>query len=138
MIRLRADIAEIQGLAQAQAQRQQPFTGIASQWSAANAGMGPSPLGPLAQANPLPAGLAAPTAEPMPIQAPTGRTERQPLEMEEVESTWEQQTAATLQGGMSGAGLGAKIGSVVPGIGTIGGAIGGSVIGGLAGYLQSR
>jgi len=45
MIRLRADIAEIQGLAQAQAQRQQPFTGIASQWSAANAGMGPSPLG---------------------------------------------------------------------------------------------
>jgi len=33
MIRLRADAAEIQGLAQAQAQRQQPFTGIASQWS---------------------------------------------------------------------------------------------------------
>jgi hypothetical protein len=137
MIRLRADIAEIQGLAQAQAQRQQPFAGIASQWSAANAGMGPSPLGPLAQANPLPAGLAAPTAEPMPMQSrPQAR--RQPLEVEEVEASWEQQTAATLQGGMSGGALGAKIGSVVPGVGTIAGAIGGSVIGGLAGYLQSR
>ena len=40
MIRLRADIAEIQGLAQAQSQREQPFAGIAAQWSAANAGLG--------------------------------------------------------------------------------------------------
>ncbi len=137
MIRLQADIAEIQGLAQAQAQRQRPFTGIASQWSAANAGMGPSPLGPLAQASPLPPGLAAPTAEPMPMQSRPQAT-RQPLEVEEVEASWEQQTAAALEGGMSGGALGAKIGSVVPGVGPIAGAIGGSVIGGLAGYLQSR
>jgi phage tail tape-measure protein len=137
MIRLQADIAEIQGLAQAQAQRQQPFTGIASQWSAANAGMGPSPLGPLAQANPLPAGLAAPTAEPMAMQSrPQAR--RQPLEVEEVEASWESQAAGAAQGALGGAGTGAAIGSVVPGIGTAIGAAGGAVIGGLGGYLQAR
>ena len=124
MIRLRADVAEIQGLAQAQAQRQQPFTGIASQWSAANAGMGPSPLGPLAQANPLPAGLAAPTAEPMPIQAPA---QRQPLEMEEVERSWQQTALGTAQGALTGAAAGAKLGPW--------GAAAGGVIGGLGGLL---
>jgi hypothetical protein len=109
MIRLRADVAEIQGLAQAQSQRQQPFTGIASQWSAANAGMGPSPLGPLAQANPLPAGLAAPTAEPMPIQAPA---QRQPLEVEEVERSWQQTALGTALGPW-----GAAAGGVIGGLG---------------------
>ncbi len=127
MIRLRADVAEIQGLAQVQAQRQQPFTGIASQWSAANAGMGPSPLGPLAQANPLPAGLAAPTAEPMPIQAPAQRQERQPLEVEEVERSWEQTALGAAQGALSGAAAGAPLGPW--------GALAGGVIGGLGGLL---
>jgi len=127
MIRLRADVAEIQGLAQAQAQRQQPFTGIASQWSAANAGMGPSPLGPLAQANPLPAGLAAPTAEPMPIQARAQRQQRQPLEMEEVERSWEQTALGAAQGALSGAAAGAALGPW--------GAAAGGVIGGLGGLL---
>ena len=125
MIRLRADIAEIQGLAQAQAQRQQPFTGIASQWSAANAGMGPSPLGPLAQANPLPAGLAAPTAEPMPARAQ--RQERQPLEMEEVERSWQQTALGAAQGALSGAAAGSTLGPW--------GAAAGGVIGGLGGLL---
>ncbi len=127
MIRLRADVAEIQGLAQAQAQRQQPFTGIASQWSAANAGMGPSPLGPLAQANPLPAGLGAPTAEPMPMQASAPRQQRQPLEMEEVERSWQQTALGTAQGALTGAAAGAKLGPW--------GAAAGGVIGGLGGLL---
>jgi len=126
MIRLRADIAEIQGLAQAQAQRQQPFTGIASQWSAANAGMGPSPLGPLAQANPLPAGLAAPTAEPMPMQSrPQAR--RQPLEVEEVERSWQETALGVAQGALGGAAGGMSLGPW--------GAVAGGVIGGLAGLL---
>ena len=131
MIRLQADIAEIQGLAQAQAQRQQPFTGIASQWSAANAGMGPSPLGPLAQANPLPAGLAAPTAEPMPMQS-RPRAQREAAESEDAEEpSWETQAAGAATGALSGAALGTKI---LPGWGTAAGA----VIGGLGGYLQAR
>jgi len=137
MIRLRADIAEIQGLAQAQAQRQQPFTGIASQWSAANAGMGPSPLGPLAQANPLPAGLAAPTAEPMRRQS-TGQAMRELGEAEDSGPSWESQAAGAAQGALAGAGTGAAIGSAVPVIGTAIGAAGGAVIGGLGGYLQAR
>ncbi len=126
MIRLQADIAEIQGLAQAQAQRQQPFTGIASQWSAANAGMGPSPLGPLAQANPLPAGLAAPSAEPMPVQSrPQAR--RQPLEVEEVESSFTETALGVAQGALGGAAAGSSLGPW--GIGA------GAVLGGLGGLL---
>ena len=126
MIRLRADIAEIQGLAQAQAQRQQPFTGIASQWSAANAGMGPSPLGPLAQANPLPAGLGAPTAEPMPMQSRPQAT-RQPLEVEEVERSWQETALGVAQGALGGAAGGMALGPW--------GAVAGGVIGGLGGLL---
>ena len=38
MIRLQADVAEIQGLAQAEAMRQRPSAGIAAQWSAAHSG----------------------------------------------------------------------------------------------------
>jgi len=57
MIRLAADVAEIQGLADAQAKRQAPYTGIASQWSAAQSGMGPSPVGALTTAAPV-AGMA--------------------------------------------------------------------------------
>ena len=126
MIRLRADVPEIQGLAQAQAQRQQPFTGIASQWSAANAGMGPSPLGPPAQANPLPAGLAAPTAEPMPMQSrPQAR--RQPLEVEEVERSWQQTALGVAQGALGGAAGGMSLGPW--------GAVAGGVIGGLGGLM---
>ncbi len=126
MIRLQADIAEIQGLAQAQAQRQQPFTGIASQWSAANAGMGPSPLGPLAQASPLPAGLAAPTAEPMPMQSrPQAR--RQPAEVEEVEASFAQSALGVAQGALGGAAAGSSLGPW--GIGA------GAVLGGLGGLL---
>lgn len=127
MIRLRADVAEIQGLAQAQAQREQPFTGIAAQWSAANAGMGPSPLGPLAQANPLPGGLAAPTAEPMPIQAPPPPQQRQPLEVEEVERSWQETALGVAQGALGGAATGSSLGPY--------GAVAGGVIGGLAGLL---
>ncbi len=123
MIRLRADVAEIQGLAQAQAQRQQPFTGIASQWSAANAGMGPSPLGPLAQANPLPAGLGAPTAEPMP--RPQAR--RQPLEVEEVEASFAETALGVAQGALGGAAAGAPLGPW--------GIAGGAILGGLGGLL---
>ena len=126
MIRLQADIAEIQGLAQAQAQRQQPFTGIASQWSAANAGMGPSPLGPLAQANPLPAGLAAPSAEPMPVQSrPQAR--RQPLEVEEVEASFAETALGVAQGALGGAAAGAPLGPW--------GIAGGAILGGLGGLL---
>jgi len=124
MIRLQADIAEIQGLAQAQAQRQQPFTGIASQWSAANAGMGPSPLGPLAQASPLPAGLAAPSAEPMPAR-PQAR--RQPLEVEEVDASFTETALGVAQGALGGAAAGAPLGPW--------GIAGGAVLGGLGGLL---
>ncbi len=124
MIRLRADIAEIQGLAQAQAQRQQPFTGIASQWSAANAGMGPSPLGPLAQANPIPAGLGAPTAEPMQSR-PQAR--RQPLEVEEVEASFAETALGVAQGALGGAAAGAPLGPW--------GVAGGAILGGLGGFL---
>ena len=126
MIRLRPDIAEIQGLAQAQAEREQPFTGIASQWSAANAGMGPSPLGPLAQANPLPAGLGAPTADPMPMQSrPQAR--RQPLEVEEVEASFEKRALGVAQGALGGAVAGKALGPAGIGIGAI--------VGGLGGFL---
>ncbi len=127
MIRLQADIAEIQGLAQAQAQRQQPFTGIASQWSAANAGMGPSPLGPLAQASPLPAGLAAPTAEPMRRES-TPQARRQPVEAEE--ASVEELGMGVAQGALTGAAAGAPLGPW--------GIAAGGVIGGLGGYLQAR
>ncbi len=127
MIRLQADIAEIQGLAQAQAQRQQPFTGIASQWSAANAGMGPSPLGPLAQASPLPAGLAAPTAEPMRRES-TPQARRQPVEAEE--ASVEELGMGVAQGALTGAAAGAPLGPW--------GMAAGGVIGGLGGYLQAR
>ena len=126
MIRLRPDIAEIQGLAQAQAEREQPFTGIASQWSAANAGMGPSPLGPLAQANPLPAGLGAPTADPMPMQSrPQAR--RQPMEVEEVEASFEKRALGVAQGALGGAVAGKALGPAGIGIGAI--------VGGLGGFL---
>ncbi len=127
MISLQADIAEIQGLAQAQAQRQQPFTGIASQWSAANAGMGPSPLGPLAQASPLPAGLAAPTAEPMRRES-TPQARRQPVEAEE--ASVEELGMGVAQGALTGAAAGAPLGPW--------GMAAGGVIGGLGGYLQAR
>jgi len=127
MIRLQADIAEIQGLAQAQSRRQQPFTGIASQWSAANAGMGASPLGPLAQANPLPAGLAAPTAEPMARQS-TPQARRQPVEVEE--ASFEEMGMGVAQGALSGAAAAAPLGPW--------GMAAGGVIGGLGGYLQAR
>jgi len=140
MIRLAADMVELQGLAAAQAQRQQPATGIASQWSAAHAGMGPSPLGPLAQANPLSGGLGggslSPVATPRAVQPQVSN------DAEEVEADtspgWEEQTAGALTGGMSGAVLGAKLGTVVPGIGNVVGAIGGGAIGALGGWLGAR
>ncbi len=131
MMRLQADIAEIQGLAQAQAQREQPFTGIAAQWSAANAGMGSSPLGPLAQANPLPGGLGASAAASGPSAPRMTPQQGQTIEQEdEQESSWQGQAAGAATGALSGAALGTQI---LPGWGTAAGA----VIGGLGGYLQA-
>jgi len=130
MIRLQADIAELQGLAQMQARRQQPFTGIASQWSASHSGMGPSPLGPLAQANPLPAGLAAPrSAAAMPQSAPAQARNQAVEESVEGEGIgWKQRTASAAQGAVSGAAAGSALGPW--------GAAAGAVIGGLGGALM--
>ena len=126
MMRLQADIAEIQGLAQAQSQREQPFAGIAAQWSAANAGMPSSPLGPLAQANPLPGGLGA-AAAATPAPRPAGAPQRRRNEEDEVD--FETQALGTAQGALAGAAAGAPLGPW--------GIAAGALVGGVGGYMQS-
>ncbi len=142
MMRLRADAAEIQGLAASQAQRQQPATGIAAQWSARHAGMMSSPLGPIAQANPMPGGLAASVASPAPL-IPQGQRAQVQNDVQQQnidsEASWEAQAAGAARGALSGGGTGAVIGSkLLPGWGTVIGAAGGAVIGGLGGWLEAR
>ena len=141
MMRLRADAAEIQGLAASQAQRQQPATGIAAQWSARHAGMMSSPLGPIAQANPMPGGLAASVASPAPL-IPQGQRAQVQNDVQQQnidsEASGEAQAAGAARGALAGAGTGAAIGTAVPVIGNLVGAAGGAAIGGLGGWLQAR
>ena len=132
MIRLAIDAAEIQGLAQSQAARQQPAQGIAAQWSAAHAGMGPSPLGPLAQPSPLPAGLggqAVPAPRPLGQQAQARNDEE---EREADDFSWGGAGQGAVRYGATGAAIGTKI---LPGWGTAIGAGVGALAGGLAGGL---
>ena len=57
MIQIAPDMAEIQMVQARQAQQQAPAQGIASQWSAAQQGLAPSPLSTVTAANPMSGGL---------------------------------------------------------------------------------
>ncbi len=131
MMRLSADVAEIQGLAQAEAMRERPAAGIAAQWSAAHSGMGPSALGPVAQANPIPGGLAAAAVSGPALGAAMGggSLAEEETELGEIEELGA--ADAAMVHGARGAQAGAMFGPWGAAIGGLAGAATGGVMGAL-------
>ena len=135
MIQIAPDMAEIQMVQARQAQQQAPAQGIASQWSAAQQGLAPSPLSTVTAANPMSGGLGGgmATAAGGALPAMT-RTQSQGVQMAEEDDgfNWSGAGKGAAMYGMQGAAIGAKFGggygaAIGGAIGVLGGAISGGL-----------
>ncbi len=135
MIQIGPDMAEIQMVQARQAQQQAPAQGIASQWSAAQQGLAPSPLSTVTAANPMSGGLGGgmATAAGGALPAMT-RTQSQAMQAAEEDDgfNWSGAGQGALQYGMQGAAIGAKFGGIGAAIGAGAGALLGGISGGLS------
>ena len=136
MIQIGPDMAEIQMVQARQAQQQAPAQGIASQWSAAQQGLAPSPLSTVTAANPMSGGLGggmAGAALGMAQQGAAAQRVRTDVVEEDNGFDWSGAAQGSLSYGMQGAAIGTKI---LPGWGTAVGAGVGALAGGIAGGLS--
>lgn len=135
MIQIAPDMAEIQMVQARQAQQQAPAQGIASQWSAAQQGLAPSPLSTVTAANPMSGGLgggmAAAAGGALPAMT---RTQGAQVEAAEEDDgfNWSGAGQGAAIYGMQGAAAGAKFGPWGAAIGGGIGIIGGGIAGGLS------
>jgi hypothetical protein len=135
MIQIGPDMAEIQMVQARQAQQQAAAQGIASQWSAAQQGLAPSPLSTVTAANPMSGGLgggmAAVAGGALPAMT---RTKGAHVEAAEEDDgfNWSGAGKGAAIYGMQGAAVGSKFGGYGAAVGGAIGVVGGGIAGGLS------